>query len=70
MTKMQATATPRIPQRWSYGTTITYYFQSALIRFNHEHQRAATLPECRQMYKAAKETAIKYDRRYSGLLVR
>lgn len=48
-------------------SVISYYFQADLVAFNHDHGRA-TLAECRAMYRAAKELAIKYDRRYSGSL--
>jgi len=59
---------PKIPKRWTTARVIKYYFQVDLLCFSREHQRRATLQECRQMYRAAKELCIKYDRRYSGVL--
>jgi len=56
----------KTPRRWTITAVISYYFQGELVAFNAEHQRPATLAECRVMYRAAKELAIKYDRRYSG----
>lgn len=45
-----------------------YYFSSALLAFNHEHGRGATLAECRIMWRACKQTIVKHDRRYAGLV--